>query len=609
MRGRNASLLGLLVVLSLIVHGLARGQPGAGAPPERKKPPQIKKLRPGGMGRLPAGIRVERDLEYVPGGHERNKLDLYLPAKAEGPLPVVVWVHGGAWRGGSKEGCPAVWLVQQGYAVASINYRLSQHAVFPAQIEDCKAAIRWLRAHARPYQLDPGRLGVWGASAGGHLVALLGTSGDVKHLEGKAGTLDQSSRVQCVVDFFGPTDFLQMRGQHDDPNAPEALLIGGPVRENRPKAAQANPITYVTPDDPPFLIIHGEEDRTVPINQSELLHAALTKAGVPSEFVRLAGAGHGGPGFQTPEVRKKIEEFLQRHLKPLSSAPKGPSSQAAPPPGKAGSVQKYIFKKTPEAELAIYVHFPADWKPTDRRPAIVLFFGGGWTGGRIQQFLPQAEYLAGRGLVAARADYRVKSRHNTTPDRCVEDAKSAIRWLRRNAGDLGIDPERIAAGGGSAGGHIAAAAATVPGFEAANEDPSISCRPNLLVLFNPVLNTTKLGERAGLPELGKKLSPNDHLNKDIPPAILLFGTEDRLLATGEEYIAKAKTLGLAAELYTAEGLAHGFFNRPPWTERTLYLADQFLAKYGYTQGPPRIELKDGPQMKLAGSSGPAAAGK
>src|SRR5205085_165270 len=139
---------------------------------------------------------------------ERNRLDLYLPEKAQGRLPVVVWIHGGAWRAGSKDHCPAVPLTAKGFAVASINYRFSQHAVFPAQIEDCKAAIRWLRANADKYHLDPDHIGAWGASAGGHLVALLGTSGNKKELEGKGGNLEQSSKVQCVIDWFGPTDLL-----------------------------------------------------------------------------------------------------------------------------------------------------------------------------------------------------------------------------------------------------------------------------------------------------------------------------------------------------------------------------------------------------------------
>ena len=262
---------------------------------------------------LPAGVNVLRDLQYVEGGHERNRLDLYIPENAEGRLPLVVWIHGGAWAMGSKDGCPAVPLTAKGYAVASINYRLSQHAVFPAQIEDCKAAIRWLRTNAAKYHLDADRIGVWGASAGGHLVAMLGTTGNVKELEGKGGNLDQSSRVQCVVDWFGPSD-LPMGGSHDDPGSPESRLIGGPVLENKEKARKASPLTYVSKDSAPFLIMHGDKDNVVPLAQSELLAEALKKTGVEVKLVVVKGNGHGGPGFNSPENRKLIEDFFTKHL-------------------------------------------------------------------------------------------------------------------------------------------------------------------------------------------------------------------------------------------------------------------------------------------------------
>ncbi|MHB1037149.1 MAG: alpha/beta hydrolase fold domain-containing protein [Pirellulales bacterium] len=269
------------------------------------------------------GVRVLRDLEYVPSGGKARSLDLYLPEKADAPRPLVVWIHGGAWLGGDKGGCPAARLVARGYAAASINYRLSQEAVFPAQIEDCKAAIRWLRAHAKEYQIDPNHIGVWGSSAGGHLVALLGTSGDVKELEGPGGNPEYSSRVQAVCDWFGPTDLIQMGAQagpkshikHDAPNSPESLLIGGAIQENKEKAARANPIRYVTKDDPPFLIMHGDRDDMVPHEQSTLLAAALKKAGVEVTFKTIAGAGHGGPQFNSPENTKLVEEFFEKSLK------------------------------------------------------------------------------------------------------------------------------------------------------------------------------------------------------------------------------------------------------------------------------------------------------
>jgi acetyl esterase/lipase len=214
-----------------------------------------------------------------------------------------------------------VAFLRQGYAIASINYRLSQHAKFPAQIEDCKAAVRWLRAHAAEYRLDPTRFAAMGSSAGGHLAAMLGTTGDVKDFDIGAN-LDQSSRVQAVVDNFGPTDFLQMDAHrlpsgmvHDTPDSPESELIGGAIQENKARTARANPITFITPGDPPFLIIHGDQDPLVPHHQSELLEAALKKAGVPVTFYTVKGGGHGG--FKDPKVIELTREFLAKHLKPL----------------------------------------------------------------------------------------------------------------------------------------------------------------------------------------------------------------------------------------------------------------------------------------------------
>jgi acetyl esterase/lipase len=266
--------------------------------------------------KLPEGVKVLRDQEYVKDGHERQKLDLYLPMKADGPLPVVVWVHGGAWRAGDKKYCPAIFLAGKGFAVASINYRLSQHAVFPAQIHDCKAAIRWLRAHAKQYQLDAEHIGAWGGSAGGHLVALLGTTGQMKELEGKGGNPEQSSKVQCVVDWFGPSDFRQATKMSNDPNSVVAKLLGGPPGKEKEKAALASPVAHVHKDCPPFLIMHGDRDRSVPLARSKELAASLEKVKVPVTLVVLEGAGHGGKEFTSEASRKRIEEFFTRHLKP-----------------------------------------------------------------------------------------------------------------------------------------------------------------------------------------------------------------------------------------------------------------------------------------------------
>jgi len=294
--------------------------------------------------RVPDGVKAQRDIAYVEGGHERQRLDLFLPEKSEAPLPLIIWIHGGGWQAGSKDNCPALRFTERGYAVASIGYRLSGHAIFPAQIEDCKAAIRWLRAHAKEHNLDPKKFGVWGSSAGGHLVALVGTSGDVQQFDVGAN-LDQSSRVQAVCDYYGPTDFTQMDAhalagapfKHDAKDSPEAKLIGGAVAENKDRAARVNPITYVSSDDPPFLIVHGDKDPLVPHHQSEILFDALKKSGVSAHFHTIHGAGHGGPGFAGKNIEEMVAAFFDERLK--SGSPKIESlatestADSAPAPG------------------------------------------------------------------------------------------------------------------------------------------------------------------------------------------------------------------------------------------------------------------------------------
>lgn len=270
---------------------------------------------------LPDDALVHRDLCYVRDGHERHRLDLYLPASGV-KRPLVIWIHGGAFRRGSKEvnqfDTPPFACVGEGIAVASINYRLSQHALFPAQIEDCKAAVRWLRAHADEYGLDPQRVIAWGPSAGGHLAAMLGMTGDVADFE-VGEHLDVSSRVQAVVDYYGPTDFLQMDTQrlpdgmvHDPADSPESQLVGGAIQEHPEKVARANPITYVSSDAPPFLIIHGNRDPLVPYGQSVLLVEALQEAGVEVTFYTVEGAGHGG--FTDPQVDVLTDAFLAKQF-------------------------------------------------------------------------------------------------------------------------------------------------------------------------------------------------------------------------------------------------------------------------------------------------------
>jgi len=252
---------------------------------------------------------------------------------------------------------------------------------------------------------------------------------------------------------------------------------------------------------------------------------------------------------------------------------------------------EHVYKKTPQGDLKMHVYLPQGWKASDKRPAIVFFFGGGWRNGSHVQFKPQAEYLASRGLVAACADYRIASIHKTTPDCCVEDAKSAVRWLRSKATELGLDPNRLVGSGGSAGGHLAAATALVPGFDDPNDKTSLSCKPNVLILFNPALDLSKSAvEDAGGKKIGAALSPLAFLEKEAPPTLIFFGTKDGMLAQGRDFLARGRTLKDRVELFTAADQPHGFFNRPPWLEVTAREADRFLVSLGYLAGEATVKL-------------------
>jgi len=263
-------------------------------------------------------VELTRDVEYGKGGDVSLKLDVLKPKeKSDKPRPAIVFIHGGAWQGGNKRaGLPRLLAPVAGgdYVGFSIGYRLSGVAPWPAQIYDCKAAIRWIRLNAQRYHVDPDRIGVWGASAGGHLVSMLGTSGGAESLEGSGGWPEQSSRVTCVVDFCGPSDLLafgKSNPRMNEPTSPVYKLFAGPLAERQDAAKEASPVTHVTQDDPPFLIVHGTKDRVVPIDQAERLHKALKEAGADSTFVRIEGGGHGIGGR---EVGERVTAFFDKHL-------------------------------------------------------------------------------------------------------------------------------------------------------------------------------------------------------------------------------------------------------------------------------------------------------
>lgn len=275
---------------------------------------------------------------------------------------------------------------------------------------------------------------------------------------------------------------------------------------------------------------------------------------------------------------------------------KAKTAKAADAPLPEG-VKEFTYKQTPQGELKLLVHYPPDWKATDKRPAIVFFFGGGWKNGTTAQFLNQATYLATRGMVAVRADYRVSSRQQTTPESAVEDAKSAVRWVRAKAAELGVDPQRIVASGGSAGGHLAACTGMTDAYEAKSEDVKVSSRPNAMVLFNPALDLAALEVAEKWPESkgdGKtivpQIDPARLIKKGLVPTVVFFGTADKMLDHARAFADKSKALGNRCEVFTAAEMPHGFFNRAPWQEVSLRQTDVFLASLGYLKGEPTVKI-------------------
>lgn len=263
----------------------------------------------------PAPVEIEliKDIVYGTGGGENLLLDLASPKGLTQPTPTIVWIHGGAWRGGKKDEFER--LIQesarQGFVAVSINYRLVPKHVFPAQIEDCKCAVRWLRAHHEKLHVDPERIGVVGSSAGAHLAMLLGAMDSADGLEGQGGWADASSRVRCVVSFAGPTNL-----QAEFPEASRGLVadfLGG-ASSNKPDVAKAaSPVTYVSKDDPPMLLFQGTTDPLVPHAQAIEMAETLTKAGVGGRVEILVGEGHGWPS-QHERVLRATFAFLKQQL-------------------------------------------------------------------------------------------------------------------------------------------------------------------------------------------------------------------------------------------------------------------------------------------------------
>lgn len=269
----------------------------------------------------------KKNVPYVKDGGERQQLDVFLPKDfktADAPYPAIVWIHGGGWMSGSKDGMDDIAKAATGFDIAffSINYRLAPKDHFPAQLEDCKSAIRWIRAHAKQMNVDPKKIGAWGASAGGHLVALLALTGDKKEFD-VGEYLDQSSAVQAACDFFGPKDFMILNeySGYDRFGDVEGLIVGflGVTLKNAEEPMKkASPLHYVRKNAAPLLILHGTKDEIVPIEQSIDFDRAMKRVGADCRLIVLKGSGHGGAEFLNEKNGREIVAFFFKHLKGIT---------------------------------------------------------------------------------------------------------------------------------------------------------------------------------------------------------------------------------------------------------------------------------------------------
>jgi len=520
----------------------------------------------------PQGVRVIRDIRYriapSANGELELMLDLYIPeGEPEGgpgvAWPVVVWVHGGGWMEGTRNRFGLRWLLRRGYAMASVEYRFSHDAPHPAQIQDVKAAVRWLRAHAAEYGIDANRIGAAGSSAGGHLVALLGTSAGEAEFE-DGDNLDQPSYVDAVIDLYGPTDLSVLKETgYTVPAAKAAFegLIGGTVEEKEEVAKSTSAITHVRGAEPPFLIIHGELDPVVPVAMSRNLHARLKMFGCDSTLVVLPEGGHGEPAevfWQDQALRDRIVDFLDRNVKHKGPGRRRPLAvdewDDKPPrmPETTVRVQDIVYRVAPtkhgDVELRIDLYLPPDpRKPSAALPVVLWVHGGGWAQG--SKFAVPLGFLTEHGYALASCEYRFTQEAKFPAQ--IEDVKAAVRWLRAHAMQYNLDGDRVAAAGGSSGGHLAALLGTSAGVaEFEGEGDNLDERSDVaavLDFFGPA-DLTVLAE-TGYPSVhtrvftellldgpieqrmdaARRASANTYVTADDPPFLILHGLKDPFL--------------------------------------------------------------------------------
>lgn len=586
---------------------------------------------------VPPTVKETKDIPY---GNEDSDhsllLDLYEPSGVDEPVPAIIFIHGGGWGGGKKEDLKlyAVHYAEEGYVTATIRYRLSGEAKFPAQVEDCKQAVRWMRANAADMGVDPDRIAVSGNSAGGHLAMMVGYTDDPPDAE-------VSSRVCAVVDFYGPTDLTPAEfHQRSEPNG----LIGHSYEERPDLWEQASPLHHLTADDPPTLIFHGTIDSLVPVSQADLLATKLKELRIPYLYDQYEGWPH------VMDLAKPVNErclfymdsffdhYLRGKVPPVDESREGAAGPHAntgdpefdamiladAPPLPAGyDTPKELQAAVKEGKHRLLgpedLHIPDTieskpdveygrvgdqpllldlWKPKsigEPVPGLIFIHGGGWKVKGKGFYTYWTAHHAAQGYVCATIEYRI-AEEATFPG-AVSDAKCAVRWMRANAEELGVDPNQIAVIGQSAGAHLALMAAYTPEIaelEGTGGHEGVSSAVQLAVsyyaptdLTAPALAQKDIVQNfMGAPyeearEQYELASPLFHVDADDPPTLIFHGTIDGIVPI-EQADALADALAAAGVPYVydrEQGWDHAMDVFTDVNKRCMWITEQFLAKY------------------------------
>ena len=550
---------------------------------------------------------------WFPSFHYKSlKMDLVCPFHSEegAKYPVIIWICGGAWITMEKSAHLPFWieLARKGYLIASVEYRMSSTKHFPAQIEDVKSAIRYLRAHAEEFHVDPDRIVVGGESAGGHLAALAGATGDIKTFD-VGDNLDQSSRVQAVLDFYGPASFTMKKSVSEDLEKektsgkvckeeevkpeflmgpdPVEMLLGYKPLEHLERADQAAALFYINSKTPPYFIIHGTADPVVPVEGSRKLAQKLKDNGCSAELVEIEGAVHADPMIYQEETREQILSFLDR----VFAKPSVPffehirTKQEAKEPFLT-MLENIEFAQTPYwfpfynyKDLNLDLILPLEQGAEKKHPLLVWICGGAFLTMEKAAYIPWLLYFAKEGYVVASIQYRLSNVAHFPSQ--LEDAKKAIRFLHAHAEEFHIDKERTVVGGESAGGYLASMVGLTNGrkeFDVGEYLQESSSVDAVIDFYGPTsflasqIGEIKVGEddiRKGpnpllgfapkeQPDKAKAYSPCGNVTKGAPPFFMAHGTADVLVDSkaSDVFYEQLKEQGIPVQYYLVEGAPH-----------------------------------------------------